>query len=385
MKLENGHYEIALPWKTYPPNLQNNSAIPEHRLELLQKRLRKEPQVHKKYKEFMQDLLSKDYARKVEGQETGPLGTLWYLPHHLVFNPQKPGKIRVVFDCSAKYCGTSLNDQLLEGLGLTNSPLGVLSRFREERIALMSDVEAMFHQVRVCPSDCDAPRFLWWPDGDLDSQPGEYQMRVHLFGGASSPSCANFALKKTVEENKGDFDAQTVETVMRNFYVDDCLKSVPTDQEAINLTKQLHKRLARGGFNLTKWLSNSRKVLESSPESERAAQVKSLDFDKLPIERALGVQWNVSSDRFGFTIVIKDRPATRQGLLSIISSIYDPLGFVAPFILNAKLILQNLCHRKFSWDDPIPKDYLRRWQAWLQELPKLEDLTIACDFKPFNS
>ena len=243
----------------------------------------------------------------------------------------------------------------------------------------------MFHQVRVRPSDCDALRFLWWPDGNLDSQPEEYQMRVHLFGGASSPSCANFALKKTAEENKTDFDVQTVETVMLNFYVDDCLKSVPTDQEAFNLADQLHKLLARGGFNLTKWLSNSKKVLESLPESERAAQVKSLDFDKLPIERALGVQWDVSSDHFGFTIVIKDRPATRRGLLSIISSIYDLLGFVAPFILNAKLILQDLSRKKFSWDDPIPEDYLRRWQAWLQELPKLEDLKIDRCFKPFYS
>ncbi|XP_068675732.1 uncharacterized protein [Montipora foliosa] len=369
VKLENGHYEIALSWKTYSPNLQNNRTIAERRLELLIKRLRKEPVVHKKYKEFMHDLLSKDYARKIESQEIGPLGALWYLPHHPVFNPQKPEKIRVVFDCSAKYCGTSLNDQLLQGPDLTNSLVGVLSRFREEKIALMSDVEAMFHQVRVRPSDCDALRFLWWPDGNLDSQPEEYQMRVHLFCGASSPSCANFALKKTAEENKTDFDVQTVETVMRNFYVDDCLKSVPTDQEAINLADQLRKLLARGGFNLTKWLSNSKKVLQTLPESERAAQVKSLDFDKLPIEKALGVQWDVSSDHFGFTIVIKDRPATRRGLLSIISSIYDQLGFVAPFILNAKLILQDLSRKKFSWDDPIPEDYLRRWQAWLQELP----------------
>ncbi|XP_068680455.1 uncharacterized protein [Montipora foliosa] len=231
-------------------------------------------------------------------------------------------------------------------LGLSDFAYSEISddelEFREEKIALMSNVEAMFHQVRVRRSDCDALRFLWWPDGNLDSQPEEYQMRVHLFGGASSPSCANFALKKTAEENKTDFNVQTVETVMRNFYVDDCLKSVPRDQKAINLADQLRKL-------------------------------------------ALGVQWDISSDHFGFTIVIKDRPATRRGFLSIISSIYDPLGFVAPFILNAKLILQDLRRKKFSWDDPIPEDYLRRWHAWLQELPKLEDLKVDRCFKPFNS
>ena len=109
---------------------------------------------------------------------------------------------------------------------------------------LMSDVEAMFHQVRVRPSDCDVLRFLWWPGGDLESQQDEYQMQVHLLGGASSPSCANFALKKSSEDNKADFDPETVETVKRNFYVDDCLKSVASDN-AIQLAGQLRITTSR--------------------------------------------------------------------------------------------------------------------------------------------
>ena len=91
VKLENGHYEIALPWKTYPPNLRNNRTVAERRLELLKKRLRREPIVHEKYTAFMNDLLSKDYSRKVTSQELAPLGIHWYLPHHPVFNSQKPG------------------------------------------------------------------------------------------------------------------------------------------------------------------------------------------------------------------------------------------------------------------------------------------------------
>ena len=75
----------------------------------------------------MDDLLVKDYARKVTSQETGPLKTHWYLPHHPVFHPQKPEKVRVVFDCSAKYRIASLNDQLLQGPDLLNSLLGVLT------------------------------------------------------------------------------------------------------------------------------------------------------------------------------------------------------------------------------------------------------------------
>ena len=267
----------------------------------------------------MDDLLTNDHARKVQSKDNGPLGTQWYLPHHPVFHPQKPGEVRVVFDCSAKYHGTSLNGLLLQGPDLTNTLVGVLTRFREEPIALTADIEKMFYQVRVPSTDCDALRFLWWPKGDLSKDPEEYEMRVHLFGGASSPSCANYALKKTADDNKE-------ETVDRNFYVDDCLKSVSNEDKAVNLAKQLRELLARGGFNLTKWLSNSRKVLESLPESERASIVRDPDFNNHSVERALGVQWNVASDRFGFKITIKDRPATRRGILSIVSSVYDQIG-----------------------------------------------------------
>ena len=380
-RIVDGHYEIGLPWRNHPPRLSNNRVQAEQRLRSLRRRLEQNPPLLQKYKQFMDDLLVKDYARKVTSQEIGPLKTHWYLPHHPVFHPQKPEKVRVVFDCSAKYRNASLNDQLLQGPDLTNSLVGVLTRFREEPVAMIADIEAMFYQVRVPPNDCDALRFLWWPDGNLSEEPKEYEMRVHLFGGASSPSCANFALKKTARDNEADYSPRVIETVEKNFYVDDCLKSVSGEDEAVDLAKQLRELLARGGFKLTKWLSNSKKVMKSLPESERASILKDLDFNSWAIERALGVQWNISSDQFGFKIVIKDRPATRRGILSIVSSVYDPLGFVAPFIFQAKLILQELCRLKLGWDDEIPREFLERWQAWLEELPKLEQLTVNRCFK----
>ena len=105
-----------------------------------------------------------------------------------------------MFDCSAKY-GKSLDDELLQGPDLTNSLVGVLTRFHQEPVAFMSDVEAMFHQVRVNPEDHSTLRFLWWPNGNLDLEPEEYMMTMHPFGAVSSPSCANFALKKTAADN----------------------------------------------------------------------------------------------------------------------------------------------------------------------------------------
>ena len=77
-------------------------------------------------------------------------------------HPLKLGRVRVVFDCAARYCGTSLNQQLLQGPDLTNPLVGVLVRFRQEPIAMAADIEAMFHfhQVYVDPQDRDALRFL---------------------------------------------------------------------------------------------------------------------------------------------------------------------------------------------------------------------------------
>ncbi|XP_028405229.1 uncharacterized protein LOC114527732 [Dendronephthya gigantea] len=124
----------------------------------------------------------------------------------------------------------------------------------------MADVEAMFHQVRVRPPDCDSLRFLWWPDNDLSNEPAEYQMMVHLFGSVSSPTCANFALRQTADDNSEQFDNETVNTVKRNFYVDNCLKSSENEQAAITTAEQLRLLLSKGGFRLTKWLSNSRRV-----------------------------------------------------------------------------------------------------------------------------
>jgi len=213
-------------------------------------------------------------------------------------------------------------------------------------------------------------------------------MTVHLFGGVSSPSCANFALRKTADDNQ-DFDPEIVNTVKRNFYMDDCLKSIKSEQDAVSLMKGLrnilNNLLNRDGFRLPKWLSNSCEVIESIPESERAMSVKDFDFDHARIERALGVQWHVASDTFRFKITIKDRPPTRRGILSTVSSVNDPLGFVAPFVLPAKILLQELCRKGLGWDDKIPEEDLKRWDNWLEKLPTLEQFCVKRCFKPPNS
>ena len=206
-----------------------------------------------------------------------------------MYHPKKH-KLRVVFDCGATYQGLSLNSQLLQGPDLTNNLTGVLTRFRQGAVAFIADVEAMFHQVRVPDEDSDLLRFLWWPDGELCKDLEDYKMVVHIFGATSSPSCATFALQQCARDNIANFDPEVIQTVLRNFYVDNCLKSVSGEQEAILLAKNLIKLCATGGFKLNKWISNRRSSLLSVPEQIRAQEVKDLvlNQDALPMKERLG-------------------------------------------------------------------------------------------------
>ena len=176
-----------------------------------------------KYRAVIEEYVNKaGYVRKLTPEEAAKRSRItWYLLHHPVFNANKPNKCHVVFDAAAKSDGTSLNDQLYQGPDLANSLTGALIRFRKEEIAFTTDLEAMFHQVKVLPRDADALRFLWW-SGSLDNPPDEYQMLVHIFGASSSPCCTNKSVQQTADDNER-FSPEVINTVRRNFYVDDVL------------------------------------------------------------------------------------------------------------------------------------------------------------------
>ena len=180
-------------------------------------------------------------------------------------------------------------------------------------------------------------------------------MKVHLFGATSSPSCCNYALKKTAIDNKDDFEPAAIDALQRNLYVDDFLKSVESAEEGKRLVQDISLLLSKGGFKLAKWTSNSKEVENSFAPSEKLNAVKPLDLgDDAPRKRALGVQWDTDADTLGFKVRRDEKPHTRRGILSMISSVYDPLGLASPFILSAKIILQDLCRLKISWDEQIP-------------------------------
>jgi hypothetical protein len=272
-------------------NFPNNKSLSERRLNSLKTRLKKDLNLYDKYKKGIDDYVNKGYACKINQippVEARPENCdVWYLPHHPVVHPQKPVKPRIVFDCSTSFEGVSLNKQLLQGPDMTSKLVGVLLRFREDPIAFLADIEAMFCHVRVSLEHRNLLRFLWFEDGDYDKPTEEYQMLIHLFGATSSPSCAGFCVRNVAEEFKEEFSPETIETLHNNFYVDDCLKSVSNTQAAMHLIQELCEMLSRRSFRLTKFISNSKEVLTSIPETERAQSVVSLDLEELPVERAL--------------------------------------------------------------------------------------------------
>ena len=115
-------------------------------------------------------------------------------------------------------------------------------------------------------------------------------MRVHLFGGIWSPSCAQYALQRTFRDYGHDYD-QDVNRAERNFYVDDLLLSVTKSEKACWIAEDLRGLFKRGGFHLTKWLSNDRRVMQSIPREERHKSIAQVDLgvSVLPEEWALGV------------------------------------------------------------------------------------------------
>ena len=135
-------------------------------------------------------------------------------------------------------------------------------------------------------------------------------MPAMIFGAKSSPTSANYCLKRTAIDNQNTSNEENTSTVLKDFYMDDLLKSLPSEDETAQLALQLIELLSRGGFRLTKFMSNSRYVLAQLPpknilSSPGISQPFDLDLDSLPVERTLGVLWNVEQDTLEIKVVHK--------------------------------------------------------------------------------
>ena len=196
-----GRYEVGIPWKEDTHRMVNNHKMAMKRPQNTEKRLLKNPDVMKAYDEVIDNYLDKGYIRKVPVTEKQP-ESKWYLPHFAIVKPNKATtKIRIVFDASARYEGTSLNDMIYSGPKLQRELFDVLLRFRCHPVAVVCDIAEMYLRIQIPEADRAYHRFLW-RRCDQDKDPEEYEFNRMVFGITSSPFQAQFVIQKHAQLHK---------------------------------------------------------------------------------------------------------------------------------------------------------------------------------------
>lgn len=228
-------YQVTVPWKSECPTLLNNFEMACSLLKNTEKRLLRQPLVGEDYKQIIASYLEKGYVRKVNENDKEPQD-VWYLSHFPVCNSERvTTKTRIVFDASAKFQGTSLNDQLLPGPKLQNSLFDVLLRFSCFYVAVACDVSEMYLQIRI-PPDRSKFRFLW-RNLQVDRKPEVYEFEWVVFGDASAPFRARYVSQKNSRFHQEEFPLAAA-TVIKSTYMDDSLDSVRDNQTALQLVQE---------------------------------------------------------------------------------------------------------------------------------------------------
>ncbi|XP_062703593.1 uncharacterized protein LOC134286045 [Aedes albopictus] len=389
-KLKNGRYETGLLWRSDDARLPDNHAMALRRHRSLEIRLGKDPELAEILNKKIADYLEKGYIRLLTEEELNkPMFRVWYLPIFPVTNPNKPGKIRIVWDAAASTFGKSLNSALLKGPDQLCSLLSILLQFREHRVGLTGDIREMFHQVDIREEDQHCQRFFWTDkSGDVRT----YVMRVMTFGACCSPSCAQYVKNVNAERHSQDYP-DAAQAITKRHYVDDMLVSVETEQEAIQLASEVKLVHGNGGFEIRNWVSNSSQVLEAL-QGDNVTE-KNLDLSsELATEKVLGMWWCTSTDTFTFKIcrnrydeglLSGQRCPTKREILRVLMTIFDPLGLVAHFLMFLKILLQEVWRSGVQWDEPIQDVAFEKWKQWLQILPQVEQTSIPRCFRIHTS
>lgn len=351
-------------------------------LRATERRLTSTPDLAKVYNEEIHKLEKAGYVIKISSEEASQSEESWYIPHHMVHHN---GKARVVFNCSFKYQHISLNDTLLPGPNLGAPLLSVLLRFREHPVAISGDIRGMFHQVRLLPEDQPLLRFLW-RDMEKERSPDIYEWRVLPFGTACSPCCAIYALQLHVKTNSTG-NEEVLNSINSAFYVDNCLQSLSTPQQAKQLIDKMRVLLAAGGFDMRQWASNLPEVIAHLPSEARSEGCELwLTAERAdPQELTLGLRWHCPSDTLGYK---HRQPVTTEPTLRnvyrVLASQYDPLGYIIPYTTRAKVLIQALWRHEQQWDEPITGELLLVWQTWESELPHIQHISMPRCYLPAN-
>ena len=133
---------------------------------------------------------------------------------------------------------------------------------------------------------------------------------------------------------------------------------------------------------MCKWLSNEKEVLQDTEEVERVSGTRDLNLQALPVERALGVQWDADADMLVYDVKRMCHPTTQRGLLGDVCSVYDPLGLLTPFTIRGKRLVQDLTRGQIGWDEPLTDRSLGEWKAWVEELAGIGQVRVPRCIQP---
>lgn len=285
-------------------------------------------------------------------------------------------KIRVVFDASRKSSTKkSLNDNLIIGPTLQADMSAIIMRWRKHRIAFTADIEKMYRQILVHQEHTNLQRIIW--RNSPNEKLRDYKLLTATYGTSCAPYLAVRTLQQLAIDEQVNFP-RAAQIILNDFYVDDVASGADNIEQAIRVKNELRNATTNDGFNLRKWASNSTELLREIPECDREIKMEhEIRIDTSVTTKTLGVKWNPSMDTFELKINISNEETkTKRELLSEIASLFDPLGWLAPIIINAEILIQESWSAGISWDDDLPIEIRNNWLKIKNELPSIEEIKI---------
>ncbi|XP_055522990.1 uncharacterized protein LOC129717170 [Wyeomyia smithii] len=379
-----GRYTVALPKrKDILFNLGDSRDIAFRRLQGTERRLARDENLRKEYTTFMDEYRRLGHMQRIDDTDSVQR---CYLPHHpVVKESSTTTKVRVVFDASCKTTtGVSLNDVLLVGPVIQEDLRSIILRSRTKQVMLVSDVEKMFRQINICPEDRPLQCILWRNSPSEKAQ--TYELNTVTYGTKPAPFLATRTLHQLAVDEQERFPLAASATIL-DTYMDDVITGADSIETALELRIQLDKMMSRGGFRLRKWASNSPDVLKGLPENGLAIRaLEGINLDPDSSVKTLGLTWMPVPDtlKFSFSIpTLKDKlPLTKRYVLSVIATLFDPLGLLGATITSAKIFMQRLWTLRddggnpLSWDQSLPPTVGEAWVKFQEQIPQLNELRI---------
>ena len=375
---ETGRYMIRLPLKQEPSNkLQETLSIARCSLRRTQGRMRKNEEFAKEYQHFMREFEDLEHTRQLINDGTDMQNhRMAYLPHHGIWqSSDRDKKLRVVFDASCKVSsGLSLNDMLHTEPTLQTDLITIFLRWRIHRFVIVADIEKMFRQIRVDARDVDLQRILW--EDPITGSERHYRLQTLTYG----LRCASYVAIRVLlqlAKDEGWRYPHAARALERSTYVDDIYEGADNLDSARTLRDELSKLLSSGGFPLKKWVSNHRSLTDDLPQSDRL-RPHWRDFCSNQPVKTLGIAWDPVEDEFRYRLpdLPKLESPSKRSTLSVIARLFDPLGWLSPVIVTAKILVQDMWRCKLAWDDKLPSDLYVRWLKFAKKLPAITLLRL---------